>query len=134
MSSRLDDVPVYQQMPTTVQAADFNRVQIALKRFGEPVHIPLTGMRSLQLILERETWIVVDGALNEVPVLAWGDFQVEGRANLHEPIPCVLKVYHAHAMVILDKVISCMEGVLQQRIDKLHEKDKGNKVVPMSKK
>lgn len=133
MSSRLDDIPVYQQRPISVAAADFNRVQIALKRLGEPVHIPLSGMRSLQLILEREAWIVIDASLNEIPVLAWTDFQAGGRANLHEPIPCVLKIYHAHAMMIIDKVIACMEGELQQRIDKLHEKDQGSKIVPISK-
>lgn len=134
MSSRLDDIPVYQQSPVTVTAADYNRVQIALKRLDAPVRIPLIGLRTLELLLERDAWIVIDRALNEIPVLAWTDFQVADRDSLHEPVPCVLKMYHAHAMTILDKVISCMEGVLQQRIDKLYEKDLGDKVVPMSKR
>lgn len=133
MSSRLDDIPVYQQRPVTVTAVDYNRVQIALKHFGEPVSIPLTGLRSLELVLDHNAWIVVDGALNDIPVLAWTDFEVAGRENLHEPIPCVLKIYHAHAMVILNKVSACMESVLLERIDKFYEDTPGERVVHLKK-
>ena len=133
MSSRLDDIPVYQQRPVTVTAADYNRVQIALKRLGEPVRIPLVGLRTLELLLEKDAWIVIDSGLNEVPVLAWTDFQAAERSSLHEDIPCVLKIYHAHAMVILNKVTSQMEEVLRERIEKLYETVPGEKVVPLPK-
>lgn len=133
MNSRLDNLPVYQQRPVTVSAIDFNRAKIALKRLGEPVHIPLAGLRSLELVLDHEAWIVVDGALNEFPVLAWTDFQSSDRDALHEPVPCVLKLYHAHAMVILDKVVARMESVLMERIDKLNKDVSGERVVPLQR-
>lgn len=133
MSSRLDDVPVYQQRPVKLAAADFNRVQIALKRLGEPLRIPLVGLRTLELVLEKDAWIVIDNGLNEVPVLAWTDFQVAARSSLHEGIPAVLKIYHAHAMVILNKVTAQMQSALQERIEKLAGDDSGEKVVPLPK-
>lgn len=116
MSSRLDNIPVYEQSETAVRAADYNRVQIAFKRLGAPVHIPLVGLRNLELILDHEAWVVVDGDLNDLPILAWTDFQNEGRATLHEPVPCLLKTYHIHAPVILERVTEFMEQELAKRI------------------
>lgn len=133
MSSRLDGIPVYQQQPATLAAADFNRVQLAFKRLGKTVHITLTGLRSLQLILENDAWVVADGALNNVPVLAWTDFQIDDRVDLHLPVRCVLKMYHAHGQVILDQVMARMETELQERLDKLKANDAGARVVKLSR-
>ena len=133
MSSRLEGIPVYQQQPASLEAADFNRVQLALKRLGSSIHIPLAGLRSLELILDKEAWIVVDAALNHVPVLAWTDFKVDDRKDLHRPVPCVLKMYHAHAQVILDQVMARMQTALQERMDKLKENDVGEKVINLSR-
>lgn len=134
MGHRLDNIPVYQQRPYSVSAVDFNRAAIAIKRFGEPVRIPLTGLRSLELVLDHESWVVIDTALNDVPVLAWTDFSRTGRAALHEPVPCVLKAYHAHALVILSKVTARMESVLHERIEKYNTGSSGARVVPLSVK
>jgi hypothetical protein len=128
-SSRLNDIPVYERVDTHVPAVDFNRVQIALKRLGGPLRIPLAGLRSLQLILEPEAWIVVDTALNEVPVFAWTEFQTAGRIALHEPIACVLKAYHAHYGVIFAQVTQCMEKVLAERLAELYDKAGAKEVV-----
>ena len=70
MSSRLDNIPVYEQSETAVPAADYNRVQIAFKRLGEPIEIPLTGLRRLELILDRDAWVVVDHDTNDIPIFA----------------------------------------------------------------
>lgn len=116
MVSRLDDIPVYEQTQIRLAAADYNQVQLALKRMGGALRIPLAGLRSLELVVDREAWIVIDRDLNEIPVLAWTDFQVQGRNTLHEPIACVLKSYHAHGGEIVDKVMALMRQELAQRL------------------
>jgi hypothetical protein len=133
MSWRLDDIPVYEQKATTVAAADYNRVAIALKRLGEPLIIALPGLRSLELILDHEAWIVVDRDHNEIPVLAWTDFLTEGRSSLHEPIACVLNTYHVHAPIILEQVREFMEKTLAKRLAKAQEAHGQKKVTSLKK-
>lgn len=134
MGSRLDNLPVYKQSSDTLAAEEYNRVLIALKRFGEPIRISLAGLRTLELVLDHEAWIVVDNAFNDIPVLAWTEFEVSERQTLHEPISCTLKMYHAHAKIILDEVHDQMGKVLMERIEKLHEGAGGDRVVPIKNK
>ena len=133
MSGRLDDIPVYELIETSVTAANYNLVQIALNRLGEPIEIPLTGLRRLELILDHETWLVVDHDMNDIPILAWTDFQVEGRSALHEPIPCQLKTYHMHAKVILERVSEFMGQELAVRIAALQNACEIENVTPLRK-
>lgn len=132
MVSRLDGVPVYEQWRASLAAADFNRVQLALKRLGEPLRITLANLRNLELVLDHDAWIVVDRGLNEIPVLAWTDFQMEGRAALHEPIPCVVKSYHAHSALIRERVLSLMRQALAQRLAERRVVG-GERVIPLKK-
>ena len=134
MASRLDDIPVYEQRPVTVAATEYNRVHIALNRLGEPLRIPLQDLRTLELILEHEAWIVVDTGLNDIPVMAWTGFQVDHRQTLHEPIPCLLKIYHAHALVISDKVTKLMQEVLTTRLAELKPSVEADRVVTLKDK
>ena len=133
MSSRLDNIPVYEQSETAVPAADYNRVQIAFKRLGEPIEIPLTGLRRLELILDRDAWVVVDHDTNDIPIFAWTDFQAEGRSALHESVPCRLKTYHMHAKVILERVREFMEQELAARIAALQQACEIENVTPLKK-
>ena len=137
MSGRLDDIPVYELIESSVTASNYNLVQIALKRLGgrlgEPIGIPLTGLRRLELILDREDWIVVDHDMNDIPILAWTDFQVGGRSTLHESIPCNLKTYHMHAKVILERVTEFMEKDLASRIAALQKACEIENVTPLKK-
>lgn len=133
MSWRLDDIPVFELTETEVPAVDYNLVQIAIHRLGEPLSIPLSGLRKLELLLDHEAWIVVDGDLNDIPVLAWTDFQVEGRSTLHEPVRCRLKTYHQHAPLILQQVTEFMERELAKRIAERQQGQKTEKVTPLKK-
>lgn len=119
MRSRLDDLPVFETRLGTVPAADYNLVQIALKRLGDPLRFELPRLRTLDLVLEKDAWIVVDRSLNDIPVLAWLDFRTVHRANLHEPIDCERRTYHTHALIIIDKVIEAMHLILGERLDAL---------------
>lgn len=131
MSSRLDNIPVFEFIKMTVPAAEYNLVVRAIKRLGEPLFIPLAGLRSLELIIERDAWIVVDKDLNEIPVLAWTDFQAENRSSIHVPIPCNLKLYHAHAQIILSQVQEFMERELERRITELQASSRDGNVTPI---
>jgi hypothetical protein len=133
MNWRLDDIPVYELREASVSAADYNLVQIAFNRLGEPVEIPLTGLRRLELILNRDAWIVVDHDQNDIPILAWTDFQGEGRSTLHESVPCQLKTYHMHATVILEQVTEFMEKELAKRLSELQKACEIENVTPIKK-
>ena len=131
MSGRLDEIPIYELIETSITAANYNLVQIAFKRLGEPIEIPLTGLRRLELILDHEDWVVVDHDMNDIPILAWTDFQVEGRSALHESVPCLLKTYHMHAKVILERVSEFMEQELAARIAGLQKACELENVTPL---
>ena len=116
MKSRLDGVPIYEQHPDVIAAEHYNTVQIALKRLGPVIRIELPTLRTLDLILEQHDWIVVDRFLNDIPVIAWTDFQNKQRNSLHQPIRYTLKLYHAHAEMIIGKVIEAMNLILGERL------------------
>lgn len=116
MPSRLDDLPVFEIRQVTIRAEDYNLVQIALKRLGTPLRIELPGLRTLDLVLEKDTWIVIDRSLNDIPVLAWLDFHTAHRQALHEAITCERRSYHTHALLIIDKVIEAMHLILGERL------------------
>ena len=116
MSSRLDGVPRYKTLTTSVPAALFNEVRLALLRLQDSIRFPVKGLRSLYVILDKDAWIVVDAGLNDVPVLAWTEFECEHRDNLHEPIKCKLYMYHAHADIIIDAVMDKIHKELDVRL------------------
>lgn len=119
MRSRLDDLPVFDTRQVSVPAAEYNLVQIALKRLENPIRIELPSLRTLDLILETDAWIVVDRSLNDIPVIAWIDFNVAHRQNLHEPVTCERRTYHTHALLIVDKVNEAMYQILTHKLEDL---------------
>jgi hypothetical protein len=116
MKSSLTDIPVFESRQTSVPAEVFNIVRIASKRLKVPLHISLPKLRTLELVLDDETWIVVDNNLNDIPVMAWLDFQTKGRA-LHEAVMCRLNLYHIHADLIHDRVMESMVLILGEMLD-----------------
>ena len=112
MYSRLDNVPVYESYPTEVNATHFNHVQRAINKLGDSIRLSIPRMKHLDLILEKQAWIIVDRVLNDVPIAAWTDFQTANRDNIHQPIRCTQKLYHAHAHLILDRSLEAMEMML----------------------
>ena len=101
-----------------MRAGDYNLVHIALKRLENPLRLELPRLRTLDLILENDAWIVVDRSLNDIPVVAWIDFNVAHRETLHEPVACERRTYHTHALLIVDKVIEAMHLILGERLGK----------------
>jgi hypothetical protein len=116
MRSRLDDIPVFETRQVNMRAEDYNLAHIALNRLGNPIRVELPRLRTLDLILEKDAWIVVDRSLNDIPVVAWIDFMVSHRQSLHEPVTCERRTYHTHALLIVDKVIEAMHLILGERL------------------
>jgi len=131
MKSKLEDLPSFETRRETVKAIHYNLVQVALKRLGSPLRFALPRLRSLDLHLEQDAWIVVDKSLNDIPVMAWIDFDTSKRDNLHEDIPCILKIYHSHAGILIEKVMEAMTLLLGEQLDL--PDDQPAKIVPLIK-
>jgi hypothetical protein len=116
LRSRLDDLPIYEVRDSQVAAIHFNLVLIALKRLEKSIRFELPHLRTLDLILEEDAWVVVDRAQNDIPILAWVNFSTQQRSNLHEPISCQRRSYHAHALIIIDKVMEAMQLILGEQL------------------
>ncbi len=132
MKSKLEDLPTFETRREKVEAIHYNLVQVGLKRLGSPLRFALPKLRTLDLHLEKDAWIVVDKSLNDIPVMAWVDFDTTQRASLHKAIPCTLKIYHSHAGILIKKVMEAMTLLLGEQLD-LPE-DEPAKIVPLKKK
>ena len=116
--SRLNEIPTLKSRPTTVTADRYNRVRLALLRLENPLRIELPKLRSLDFVLENEMWAIIDRDLNDIPVIAWTDF--EHRSTLHQPVQCTLRYYHAHADAVMDKALQKLDEILEARLIKHH--------------
>lgn len=123
MKARLDQIPVYEKGQFQVSANLHNLARIALKRLGNPLRFELPRLRTLDFVLEDDAWIVVDRALNDIPIIAWLNFSTHHRSNLHEPITCERRSYHAHATMITDKTIEAMQLILGEQLGRLAPDD-----------
>lgn len=112
--SRLNDIPTLKSKPSTVSAARFNRVRLALKRLENPIRIELPGLRSMDFILEDQVWAIVDRNHNDIPVVAWTEFAT--RTTLHQPVSCIMRIYHLHADAITDQALHKLDSILEARL------------------
>ncbi|RMG34472.1 MAG: hypothetical protein D6720_09210 [Gammaproteobacteria bacterium] len=112
--SRIDGIPIFAARRDQVPARLYNLWRRALMRMGRDIHLRLHGLKEMELILERDAWVVVDHNRNKVPVLAWVDFQVPPVRTLHEPIPCTLNHYHFMASGLRARVLELLEEALEQ--------------------
>lgn len=113
---RHDKVPVLTERPSSVEAVYFNRARVAVNRFGSELRLAIPGLKTLDLIVQPDAWIVVDRAFNDIPVIAWSNFETGDRGALHEPIACRLRLYHGHAGMILKRVLEAMEKLLGEQL------------------
>ncbi|MDH5632307.1 MAG: DUF3352 domain-containing protein [Gammaproteobacteria bacterium] len=121
MYDRLDDIPVLASRQRKVVAAHYNHVQKALKRLGPEIRLSLPGLKHLDLIMQKNAWIIVDRVLNDYPVVAWTGFEVQGRDSLHEDIGCEIKFYHANASMIMNRALEAMDLMLGEQLGELDD-------------
>ncbi len=123
MYTRHQEVPQFDSRPGKVDAVYYNHVQTALKRLGQQIRLQIPKLKHLDLIIQKDAWIVVDRVLNDVPVAAWTDFEVEGRDNLHEPIPCQIRFFHFAARMVLNQTLKAMDDILLEQLANLSPDD-----------
>ena len=130
--TRHNEVLILDKRPDNVDAHYFNVAQTALKRIGEQIRFKIPTLNHLDLILQEDAWIVVDRVLNDMPVVAWTDFQTQGRDNLHEAVPCEVRLYHFAARMILKTTLDAMENILAHSLAEQHD-DTDAMVLPLRK-
>ena len=116
MRSRLQDIPAFQVSLAVVEAEHYNRVRLALSRLQSPLRLCLPSLRGLDILLDDEAWVCVDRTMEDLPVVAWTDFENTTRAGLHQPVRCQLRLFHAHAGMILNTVFADVEAILTERL------------------
>jgi len=114
--TRHNEVQQLASRPGKVNAIHYNHVQTALKRLESQIRFRIPKLKHLDLILQKDAWIVVDRVLNDIPVLAWTDFQTEHRDALHEPIQCEIRFFHYAASAILNRTLDAMELLLGEEL------------------
>lgn len=129
MYTRLDDVPVYQLRDGKLSATHFNHVQVALKRLGDSIRFPIPELKHLDLILQKNEWIIVDRVLNDYPIVAWTDFETGHRDDLHSPIKCKIRFYHAYASLVMRRTLEAMELMLGEQLAEMLPDDDDN-IIP----
>ena len=116
MYTRLEDMPVFESYPTQLDAVHYNHVQYALHHLSDSIRLQIPRLKHLDLILEKQAWIIVDRVLNDVPIAAWTEFETAHRDDLHQPIKCKQKLYHMHARLVLEHTIEAMELLLGEQL------------------
>ncbi len=117
MYTRHDEVPVFEYRDGVLDAIHYNHVQVALNRLGESLRLSIPKLKTLDLILQRDAWIIVDRAFNDLPIAAWTNFDIERRGALHAPVHCQVRLYHANAGIILKRVLEAMELLLGEALE-----------------
>jgi len=130
--TRHNEVLILSRRPGNVDAHYFNQAQTALKRIGQQMRFKIPTLNHLDLILQEDAWIIVDRVLNDIPVVAWTDFQTEGRDNLHKPVACEIRLYHFAARMVLKTTLDAMEDILGRSLTEKYN-DKTEKVLSFKK-
>jgi hypothetical protein len=115
--NRHNEIMMLEKRPAEqVLATHYNHVQRALKKLGTEIRLQIPKLKHLDLILQKNAWIVVDRVLNDLPIVCWTEFEVQHRNNLHEPIHCELRLYHYAAEMILGRTLEAMELMLGESL------------------
>lgn len=116
MAGRQNEVPAYARRRDEVPGDLYNLWRLARARLGLPMRLPLPGLKGLELLLEEDAWVCVDPRLNDLPVLAWSEFDAKGRDALYRPVACELRYYHLGASMVRARVLVLMQQELSARL------------------
>ena len=138
MYTRHIEVTVLSSRAGKVDALYYNHVQTALKRLRDThqgdsqIRLVIPVLKHLDLILQKDAWIIVDRVLNDYPIAAWTTFQTEHRDSLHEPITCEIRLFHYAANMILKRTLEAMETLLGEALREQLANEKSG-VLPFKK-
>ncbi len=112
--SRVADLPIYAQRDDQLESTLYNLWRRAKMHFNMPLRIEFPDRAGLILILEEHEWVCADASQNDLPVIAWVDFQDQGRDELHLPIGCKLNYYHYAASKLRLPALQLMQETLER--------------------
>ncbi|MDH3326356.1 MAG: hypothetical protein OEM38_06540 [Gammaproteobacteria bacterium] len=114
--SRVADLPIYAQRDNEVTGKLYNLWRRAKLHFKIPVRLELPGCPGIVMILEEHEWVCADELQNDLPILAWVEFEDKGRDVLHAPVKCKLNYYHFAASKLHAIALEKMEEDLDQML------------------
>lgn len=114
--SRVGDMPIFAQRDGEVSAKLYNLWRRAKLHFDLPLRIELEDYYGFIIILEEHEWVVADEKENDLPILAWVEFEDQGRNALHVPVKCKLNFYHFAASRIRAHSLELMETALDKKL------------------
>jgi len=139
--TRHNEMQPFEKHEGSVKALYYNHVQTGLHRLHEKLRYRIPKLKHLDLVLQKDAWIVVDRVLNDAPIVAWTDFETEHRENLHEDIKCEIRLFHYAADMILDRTLEAMELLLGEELSEelpneeiSNIKDESSDVIPFKKR
>ena len=124
MMSRLSDIPVYSTQEMEIPAANYNHVMLVLLRHYDVIRFPLPGFQHIEVIIDRDSWVCVDASLNDMPMVAWLNFDVKGRDNLFQSIRCTQNYYHFMAGTIARNALAHIDDQLTCQLEELFHQEK----------
>ncbi len=114
--SRIGEVPVYAQRPDEVSASLYNLWRRAKLHWPCPIRLQLSVQPGVVMILEEREWICADTRQNDLPILAWVEFEDRNRNALHLPVGCMLNYYHFAASRLRAEVLAAAERALEEKL------------------
>ena len=114
--SRIADVPYCAQRDAEIDAILYNLWRRAKLHFSMPLRLPLVDYSGFVMVLEENEWVCVDERQNDLPILAWVEFEDQGRDALHLPVKCKLNYYHFAASKVRAHSLELMQKELENRL------------------
>ncbi len=116
MIKRLTDLPVYSSAQTSIEADLYNTIRIATQRLPLPIRLPLPRFRYIDIIIDQDSWACVDRNLNDLPIIAWTEFDMAHRSSLHLPSSCKIAHYHFQSSQVAEGVLSFTKITLKRKL------------------
>lgn len=113
---RMPELTPLRCLPKTLEAAVFNRIRVAQLRFGKSLRIALTRRAGLEVMFFEDGWLCVDADAEDQPILAWRDFEIHERDNLHLPVKCVLCIYHHCGGLIMGDALDDLREQVDRKL------------------
>lgn len=119
MAKWIDDFPALRIMQKTISAYDYNRIRLGLSREKLPWRLNLETFRCLQCVLDETAWVCYDECQDDLPILAWTEFNVSQRESLESPVSCQLRLYHTHAGLVMGPALDALVEAVEKHFKNL---------------
>jgi len=129
MIKRLKDIPVYSSAQVNIEAEIFNTIRIATQRLALPIRLTLPRFQYIDVIIDHDSWACVDRSLNDLPVIAWTDFEITNRSALHLPISCKVSNYHFQSSQVIEGALAFTKVALERKLS-AHTANEASEALP----